>query len=200
MSFIKLFGNPLSGHTYKVRLFLALTDTAYEYEHVDLMQPRSERPAFFRQNARYDEVPLLMMDDVPFVQSNAILLHLSEKLEALQGGDQQQWVVEWLMWEQSRLGHSLPNLRFAKRFQKDTDPAVLEWLEGHMIDDLNVLDTHLDGTEFIVGKTPTSADCSLAGYLYWLDETGLKIKDWPFIQRWLERVSHLDGFKHPDQL
>lgn len=198
MSHLKLFGNPLSGHTYKVKLFLALTDTPYEYVHVDLLQPRPDRLAEFRENARYDQVPLLVIDDVPFVESNAILLHLSEKLDVLHGGTQRQQVVEWLMWEQSRLGHSLPNLRFAKRFQKDTAPAVLKWLEDRMRDDLSVLNRHLEGTKFIAGDAPTIADCSLTGYLYWLGETGVEIEAWPSIQLWLERVGKLDGWKHPD--
>ena len=197
---MKLYGNPLSGHTYKVKLFLALTQTSYEYEDVDLFQPLSERPALFRENARYGEVPLLFIDDVPFVQSNAILLHLSQKLDILHGGVDRQQVIEWLMWEQSRLGHSLPNLRFAKRFIKETDPAVLKWLEGRLRGDLETLDNHLQERTFVVGGAPTIADCSLAGYLYWLDETGLEIREWSSIQLWLDKVRSLIGWQHPDIL
>ena len=81
MPYITLYGNRYSGHSYKVRLFLKLTDTPHCYESVDILQPRSERPAFFRKNARYDEVPLVIYRGQPLVQSNAILLHLAEKLQ-----------------------------------------------------------------------------------------------------------------------
>lgn len=86
MPYIKLYGNRYSGHSYKVRLFLKLSDTPHCYEAVDILQPRSERPASFRENARYDEVPLVIYKGQALVQSNAILLRLANKLQLLQGG------------------------------------------------------------------------------------------------------------------
>lgn len=201
MTGITLFGNQFSGHSYKVRLFLALTNTPHKYETIDLMQPRAERSAFFRENARYNEVPLLIVDGKPFVQSNAILLYLAEKFGTMDGGVARTQVTEWLMWEQSRLGSSLPNLRFERKFKKNTDPAVLSWLEGRLRNDLDVLKNHLaEGAGFMVGKTPTIADCAIAGYLYWLDDAGLEINDWPQISAWLTRMSELEGWQHPDVL
>lgn len=198
---ITLFGNRYSGHSYKVRLFLALTNTPHKYETIDLMQPRAERPEFFRENARYGEVPLLIMDGQPFVQSNAILLYLAEKLKTMDGGAMHPKVVEWLMWEQSRIGSSLPNLRFERKFKKNTDPAVLSWLEGRLRNDLNVLETHLtEDAGFMIEDTPTIADCAIAGYLYWLDDAGLEIADWPQVSAWLTRMSQLNGWQHPDAL
>lgn len=201
MTDITLFGNQYSGHSYKVRLFLALTDTQHNYETIDLKQPRAERPAFFRENARYNEVPLLIMDGQPLVQSNAILLYLAEKLGKMDGGTAHAQAVEWLMWEQSRIGSSLPNLRFERKFLKNTDPTILSWLERRLRNDLDVLGSHLaDGTGFMVADTPTIADCAIAGYLYWLDDAGLEVEEWPHINAWLTRMSQLKGWQHPDVL
>ncbi|MFK5981205.1 MAG: glutathione S-transferase family protein [Rhizobiaceae bacterium] len=201
MADITLFGNRHSGHSYKVRLFLALTNTPHSYETIDLMQPRAERSAHFRENARYNEVPLLIVDGQSFVQSNAILLYLAEKFGTMDGGTAQPQVVEWLMWEQSRIGSSLPNLRFERKFKNNTDPAVLSWLEGRLRDDLDVLKNHLaEGTGFMVADEPTIADCATAGYLYWLDDAGFEIEDWPQISAWLTRMSQLEGWQHPDML
>ncbi|MBL4647242.1 MAG: glutathione S-transferase [Hyphomicrobiales bacterium] len=198
---IKLFGHPLSGHSYKVKLFLALTHTPHTYEIIDLMTPRPQRPAYFRDNTRYDEVPLLIIDDKPFVQSNAILLHLSKILNIFGGAPNQTQCLEWLMWEQSRLGSSLPNLRFSRKFKPDTDPAVLAWLEERLRADLNMLNTHFETSGgFVLNDAPSIADCSLAGYLYWLSDTGLDINSWPYVAAWLTRLSELDGWQHPDDL
>lgn len=201
MTELTLFGNRFSGHSYKVRLFLVLTNTPHNYETIDLMQPRAERPTFFRENARYNEVPLLIVDGQAFVQSNAILLYLAEKFGTMDGSTSRAQVVEWLMWEQSRLGSSLPNLRFERKFKKNTDPAVLSWLEARLHNDLDVLETHLsDGAGFMVGDAPTIADCAIAGYLYWLEDAGLEIADWPQVSAWLTRMSQLEGWQHPDEL
>lgn len=206
MPYITLYGNRHSGHSYKVRLFLKFTDTPHCYETIDLMQLRAERPAFFRENARYDEVPLLIYQGQPLVQSNAILLHLAEKLQMLQGGEgnddpARAQVAEWLMWEQSRLGFSLPNLRFERKFKTVSDPAVLAWLEARLRGDLDVLNAHLkQGDGFIVGNGLSIADCSLAGYLYWLGDAGLEIANWPAVEAWLTRLSEQEHWQHPDEM
>jgi len=204
MSNIALYGNRHSGHSYKVKLFLALTNTPQNYQTIDLFQVRAERPALFRQHARFGEVPLLIMDGQAFVQSNAILLHLSQTLRTMDGDNSARInarIHEWLMWEQSRLGFSLPNLRFERKFKTDTDAAVLSWLEVRLRNDLDVLNTHLGGTDnFVASTAPSIADCSLAGYLYWLGDAGLSVKEWPMVQAWLGRISALDGWAHPDEL
>lgn len=198
---IKLYGNRLSGHAFKVALFLVLTKTPYEYEEISLSTPRADRPARFRQQSRYNEVPALVMDGKAYVQSNAILLHLAQTLGLMDSDEHHAQIREWLMWEQSRLGSSLPNLRFETKFKTDSDPAVKAWLKSRLQNDLEVLNTHLAGTPgFVVGSTPTIADCSIAGYLFWLADTGLDIADWPEVAAWLERIKQLEGWQHPDVL
>lgn len=57
-----LFGNRESGHTYKVRLMLALAGIAHDYTEIDLGLARDTRPEPFRTLAKYGEVPLLLHD------------------------------------------------------------------------------------------------------------------------------------------
>ena len=198
---ITLFGNRFSGHSYKVALFLALNKIPHRYEPINLQQSRGERPEFFRTHARYGEVPLLMVDDRAFVQSNAILLHLAHLFGVMEGNGKSTQVNEWLMWEQSRLGSSLPNLRFEMKFKTESDPSVQAWLKARLIEDLEVLNAHLaTGDDFVVGNSPTVADCSLAGYLFWLSDAELAIGDWPEVNAWLKRIKAVEGWQHPDQL
>ncbi len=198
---ITLYGNRYSGHSYKVRLFLALTKTPHEYKTIDIMLPREQRPEPFRSNSKFGEVPVLFMGSRVVIQSNSILLFLSKKLKLMQTVGNQVGISEWLMWGQSRLGFSLPNLRFEKKFKKNTEPALLSWLENRLRNDLTALDIHLEmHRNFVLGESITIADCSLAGYLYWLNDTGLEINDWPNIEKWLYRISHLKGWQHPDDL
>ncbi len=201
MPSIKLFGNRFSGHSYKVALCLALTDTPYEYEEVSLSIPRPQRPDYFRKNTRYGEVPLLLIDGEPFVQSNAILLQLTQQLGLMLDETKTTQIYEWLMWEQSRLGSSLPNLRFELKFKDTHEPAVAAWLQNRLVDDLGILSQQLDKTKrFALGDTPTIVDCSLAGYLYWLTDADMDISEWPLVAAWLERVKQLKGWQHPDEL
>ena len=79
MSSLILYGNRLSGHSYKIRLALVLGKVAHQYRHVALSTPRAERPADFRAASRWDEVPALVVDGVAMVQSNAILQYAADR-------------------------------------------------------------------------------------------------------------------------
>jgi glutathione S-transferase len=197
MDRITLFGNRESGHAYKVRLMLNLAQLPHEFEEVDLDLPREQRPEPFRSLAKYGEVPLLLHNERPYVQSNAILLHLAAHSGALDGDAPatMERVREWLFWEANRIGFSLPNLRYCLRVT-GADPAVLAMLRQRYQADAARLERELaDGRAFILGDGPTVADVSLCGYLFWAEQAQVEV---PLgVNAWLERIAALPGWRHP---
>jgi glutathione S-transferase len=155
-----LYGHPESGHTYKVALALELAGIPFEYRWVDVFKPREQRPADFQAASRHGEIPVLV-DGVPLVQSNAILLHLADKHRVL-GGESPATVAlarEWLFWEANRIGISLPNLRHYLRFDDSAPPAgVLDWLRGRLQSDLQRLEKELSDSPWLLGAAPSVAD------------------------------------------
>lgn len=155
-----LYGNELSGHSYKVRLWLLLTGIAHEYRRVDLDVPLAERLPEFVAASRYGEVPVLVDEGLNHCQSNAILMHLARKTLRFAGASQ-EWprVVEWLCWEMNRIGFSVPNLRHSRRWERA--PAGVEaWLERRALRDLQTLDGALASSTFLLASGPTIADLS----------------------------------------
>lgn len=200
MSKLILYGNRYSGHSYKVRLALVLADISHDYAHIDLAQPRDERPADFRAASRFGEVPVLVADGVPLCQSNAILQWLADSYGTLGGAlGERQRVREWLNWETNRLGMSLPNLRVSRSF-RSKGAEVEAWLEARLRDDLSVLEQELTERRYLAGDQVSIADVSLCAYLWWLADAGLDIADWPHTQAWLARIAAQPGWQHPDEL
>lgn len=197
-----LYGNRESGHSYKVRLALALMQTPHEYRPVDISLPRDQRPADFRAASKFGEVPVLVDRSQVYVQSDAILLHLAQREHKLFGRDalDHDQVREWLFWEANRVGLSVPNLRYALRWVPDTKPAVLDWLRARAVADLNRLNDEFAGRKFLLGDFPTMADIACCGYLFWLDQAELDRDAWPNVSRWLTDISALPGWKHPYDL
>lgn len=194
---IRLFGNRESGHAYKVRLMLNLAQLPHEFEEVDIRLPREQRPEPFRSLAKYGEVPLLVHAGCPYVQSNAILLHLAAHSGALEGDSPEltERVREWLFWEANRIGFSLPNLRYCLRFT-GADPAVLAMLRARFDADIAHLDEQFaDGRSFILGDRPTVADVSLCAYLFWPEQAQVAVPR--HVQAWLDRIAVLPGWRHP---
>lgn len=197
-----LYGNRESGHSYKVRLMLTLSHTPHEYRPVDITLPREQRPAEFRAVSRFGEVPVLVDRSQPYTQSNAILLHLAQREHKFFGRDalDHEQVREWLFWEANRIGISVPNLRYALRWLPDTKPEVLDWLRARALADLGRLNDEFGQRKFLLGDFPTVADIACCGYLYWLDQAGLDIVQWPAVARWLADISALPEWKHPYDL
>ena len=199
---MKLYGHPDSGHAYKVKLCLAVADIPHDYEEIDIFSARESRPAEFRQNAKFHEVPLLIDDGKPYVQSDAILLHLATKFKLFgaENTDTLNRCVEWLFWEANKIGLCLPQLRASKKFEEfKLSEGAEQWLTARYFHDIQILETELsDGRKFMVGDNPTIADFSLCGYLYFLDEAALEAPS--FVQAWLQRISQLKGWSHPYKL
>lgn len=197
---IRLYGNCESGHSYKVKLLLELAGVAHEYEEIDLRLARADRPEPFRSLARYGEVPLLVHDGKSFVQSNAILLHMAEHLHAW-GGESLERLErcrEWLFWEANRIGFSMAHLRYGQKFDDCGAYAgtVLPWFRRRFDDDIMRLDEELsDGRQFMLDDTPSIADCSICGYLFWPEQASVDYP--PRVAAWLARIAALPGWRHP---
>lgn len=143
---LTLYGHHESGHSYKVRLALAVAGVAHTYVPIDIGLPHSERPEPFRSLACFGEVPLLVHGDQALVQSNAILCWLAEHTGRVGGESPERMarVREWLFWESNRIGLSLPHVRFARRFSPAEYPAAtVEWLERRYTADIARLDLAL---------------------------------------------------------
>ena len=193
-----LFGSTNSGHSFKVRSFLQLSGTAHTYEWINLSTPRSDRPEHFRAVSQFGEVPVLIDGARALCQSNAILLYLAEKTGQFAGAPEEQTQVrEWLFWETNRIGFSVPNLRYALRWEAQP-PEVMHFLRSRALADLHTLNATLGTCEYLLPSGPSIADLSCSAYLHWLDQAGILVTDYPQIARWLHALRQLPGWQHPD--
>jgi glutathione S-transferase len=198
MDRLVLYGNKESGHSYKVKLALSILGLEHEFRPVDLTLDRCDRPPEFREVSRYGEVPVLVVDGEPIVQSNAILMHLARTTGRLRSERDPDRMVEWLFWEANRIGFSVSNLRFARKFKPDTPADVIAWLEARARSDLARLDKEFqDGNRFLLGSTISIADIACCGYLFWPEQTGLDYSEWAHLSAWLELIRAVPGWAHP---
>ncbi|PVE23103.1 glutathione S-transferase [Microvirga sp. KLBC 81] len=196
-----LYGNRESGHSYKVKLALTLLGLEHEYRPVDLTIERNNRPPDFREVSRFGEVPVLVTNGEPLVQSNAILMHLARVTGQLRGECDPDRTVEWMFWEANRITFSISNLRFARHFTKDTPPDVIAWHKARAKADLDRLDEEFRGKDqFLLGSTISIADIACCSYLFWPEQTGLDYSAWTHVSAWLDRVRAVPGWAHPYQL
>lgn len=193
-----LYGHPESGHACKVALALSLAGLACRTVWVDIWAAPATRPAEFLAVSPFAEVPLLMIGNVPYAQSGAILLEIATRFRCL-GGETSEGLQrgrELLMWEANRIGMCLPQLKEARRVQgQGFPPGAVEWLKMRYEADCGRFAGLLQEGPFFHGAQPGIGDCAIFGYTQWLTEAS--VAPTPVMQAWLERMCGLPAMKEP---
>jgi glutathione S-transferase len=196
-----LYGHFESGNVYKVALLLALLGQPFAYRHVALFEGETRTDAYRGIN-HYQEVPVLEHKGERLCQSAVILAWLADRFGKYQGRDERERraIAEWLAWEQQRILAGPALIRFIRRFQPEVPQAVIDYLTPRAERALGQLERAVSEKPFLVGEQATIADVAASAYLFWLDQTGLDPARWPAVQRWLDRIRALPGFKPAEAL
>jgi glutathione S-transferase len=200
---MKLYCFGESGNAYKCALALTLTGTEWEPVFVDFFNGGARTPEFRAIN-EMGEVPVLIDGDTTLSQSGVILDYISSKTGKLGGRSaaERREVLRWLFWDNHKLSTQIGTTRFQMNFlpPEKRPEAVITFLQARLKSVYTVLNTHLANRSWIVGDTHTIADLSCCGYLYYPEPFGFDRKDWPDIDRWLDRIAALPGWTHPYDL
>ncbi|MDR0807597.1 MAG: glutathione S-transferase family protein [Gemmobacter sp.] len=196
-----------SGHSYKVALALALAGMDWQPRFVDFFNGEARGAPFLAINPM-GEVPVLVDGAEVLTQSGVILEHVAARSGRF-GGDTPQArreILRWLFWDNHKLSGQAGPCRFLMNFlpASKRPEGVVPFLQGRLRAAYAMLDRHLAGRDWIVGDTvsdgPTIADLSCCGYLYYPEPFGFDRADWPHIDRWLDRIAALPGWRHPYEL
>lgn len=198
MTELVLYGHPDSGHACKVALALSIAGVPHRTLWIDIWAAPATRPADFLAASPFAEVPLLMIDGEPFVQSGAILLEVASRFGCL-GGETPEGLRrgrELLMWEANRIGMCLPQLKEAQRVRGKGFPSgAVEWLRMRYDADCQRFAVLLGDGPFFHGAAPGIGDCAIWGYTQWLSQAGVDAT--PPMRQWLDRMRSLLAMKSP---
>lgn len=197
---MKLYCFGESGNAYKCALALTMADLEWEPIFVDFFKGEA-RSAEFRKINEMGEVPVLIDGDTTLTQSGVILDYISSKTGKLGGRSaaERREVLRWMFWDNHKLSTQIGTTRFLMNFlaPEKRSEDVIRFLQGRLKAAYTVLNDHLAGRKWIVGEAHTIADLSCCGYLYYPEPFGFDRADWPEIDRWLDQIAALPGWKHP---
>ena len=201
---IKLYCMGESGNAYKAALALELSGLEWEPVYVDFFGGETRTPEFRQNLNEMGEVPVMVDGDFRLSQSAAIQAHVTEKSGKFDGKDREEnyEIFRWVMWDNHKLSSQAGMTRFLMNFlPEDKRPAeVIAFSQGRLKAAYDVLNSHLDGRDWIVGDGMTNADLSCCGYLFYPEPFGFDRADWPNIDRWLSNIENTPGWKHPYDL
>ncbi len=189
-----------SGNAYKAALTLQLADQDWQPVFVDFFNGETRTPEFRALN-EMGEVPVYREGTLTLSQSAVIQLHVAERTGRFLGEDRNE-TLRWLMFDNHKLSAQAGPARFMQNFLPAVKrpPGVVEFLQTRLRTAYRILDAHLERRDWVAPGGPTIADFALCGYLYYPEPFGFDRTEWPNIDRWLDGISALPGWKHPYDL
>ena len=189
-----------SGNAYKAALTMELAGHDWTPVYVDFFNGEARSPAFRALNPM-GEVPVFRDGDLTLTQSAVIQMHVAERTGRFLGRDRNE-TLRWLMFDNHKLSGQAGPARFLLNFLPEGKrPAgAADYLQTRLKAAYTVLNDHLSGRDWVADSTPTIADFACCGYLFYPEPFGFDRRDWPHIDRWLDAISALPGWKHPYDL
>ena len=184
---------PLSGNCYKVRLFLGLIGQQAEVVHVDLPAGAQKRPEFLAINPR-GQVPVLVDQDQPVADSQAILVYLARRHAPAwlpEDALQQAHIASWLSYAANEVHQGPASARVIQLFRR---PGDLEGAQTKGRQVLELVNAHLAERTWLVGEQPSIADVAVYPYLAMAEEGGLSLAPYAHLQAWFARIRALPGY------
>jgi len=194
---LTLFGNLDSGNVHKVQTVLCRVGESYR--RVDVAQTRGEpRNRNYLAVNPMGKVPAVLRDDgLVITESGAILYYFAQGTALWpEDLDERTEVLRWMFFEQYSHEPTLAVMRYLRHFaddpQRHTDTVVaLEPAARHA---LEVMESRLAGSDWLVAGRCTIADYALYPYTRSADSIGFDIAQFPGIESWLARVESQPGF------
>jgi glutathione S-transferase len=191
---MKLYDAARSGNCHKVRLLLALLALDYETISIDLAAGENRQPAYLAVNPR-GQVPALEDEGEVIWDSQAIMVYLARHF----GGE--QWlptaplpmarVMEWLAVSENEMHYGLARARAALQFNA---PWNVEECQRIGAAALNLLETGLAQSRWLAGSQITIADLACFPYAALAPQSGLDLKLYPAVRRWIGSIQSLPGY------
>lgn len=186
---IRIYGDKTSGNCLKILYLANLLALQYEWTDIDIMRGDTQTDSFRALNPAA-QVPVIELENhQTLAQSNAILLYLAHGSKLLPDSP---WalakVQEWLFWEQYSHEPNIAVCRAQKVYHGKTDaeldPVKVE--KGNLA--LDLMDSYLQGSDWLVGDYLTIADIALVAYTRLAHEGGFSLTGRDSLQRWIGRT------------
>lgn len=181
----------------KIGAFLEESGLPYEAHTISIMRDDQFNPGFL-QISPNNKIPAIYDPNGPegtpvtLFESGAILVYLAQKTgKFLPAGDAGAETMQWLMWQMGGLGPMLGQFGHFYKFAADktTDDYAVNRYSGEAKRLLGVLNTQLEGKDFVAAGQYTIADMAIWPWLKVIDFYGggevLELESFPNMTRYL---------------
>jgi glutathione S-transferase len=200
---LKLYDFPMSPNGRKVRAVAIELGIPLEIVNVDLMSGANVKPEFLRVNPN-GKVPVLEDNGWYLFESSAIMQYLCglKPQAGLYPTDPKlrAEVNQWLAWDGVHLAFEgvFPLYR-ERMFRPMANEAPRQEVEQIALENLNrfagVLNSVIEGKQYLVGDRLTIADFGPVGTLMYSDAAKIDLARYPNLKAYLARIAGRESWK-----
>lgn len=186
----------------KVSIALEEMGLPYNAHKINIMEGDQFKPEFIKINPN-SKIPAIVDPEGPdgqplsVMESGAILVYLGQKSKKFYPEDPrlQSEVLQWLFFQMGGIGPMFGQFGHFFKYAKDKceHPYPLERYTNEAKRLLKVLDTRLEGREFLVGEQYTIADMAIMPWVRCLDvfyngKEQLGLDQFKNVNAWVDRL------------
>ena len=195
-----LHEDPRSGNCYKIALTAALLGVPLARRSYDIIRGETRTPEFLETVNANGRIPVLQIGDKFLPESNAACWYLAEG-SALIPDDRfaRADMLRWMFFEQYSHEPNVATLRFWLQFVGETNLSDYQRSQimakragGEAA--LDLMEDHLASRSWFVGQAASLADIALYAYTHVCEGGGFRLRDYPAICAWLDRVAALPDY------
>jgi glutathione S-transferase len=200
MEKLTLHEDPRSGNCYKIRLTAAFLSLPLERVQYDILKGETRTPEFLHQVNANGRIPVLQIGDRFLPESNAACWYLAEGSDLIPADPfTRADMLRWMFFEQYNHEPNVATLRFwllfvgeAKLTQFQRDQIMAKRVGGEAA--LQLMDDHLADQDWLAGSEMSIADIALYAYTHVCEAGGFRLRDYPAICKWLDRIAARPGY------
>lgn len=178
----------------KVSIMLEELGVPYEVHSINIGNGEQHAPDFLKVSPN-NRIPAIVDRDngMTLMESGAIMLYLGQKHgRFLFEGDEYWRMMEWLMWQMGGLGPMLGQVHHFVKYNKGKSEYAEERYSKECHRLYRVLNTRLDGRDYIAGDGP--GDYSVADMACWpwisrFEWQEIDLNDYANVRDWYVRIA-----------
>ena len=200
---VKLYTNPLSPNGRRAAIVVKHLNLPVELVVLDFAKGEHKKPEFLAINPA-GRLPALVDGSFNLSESRAIGSYLAEQkgdasfypTEAKGRAD----VARWQFFDAAHFAPALSTIAFEKLLKAmmglgAPSESVVAEATGRFESNAKIIDAHLTGRDWLVGKTLTLADLTLASSLTYAHACGLSLDPLPNLKAWFGRIRELEAWR-----
>ena len=180
----------------KIHIMLEETGLQYREHYISLSKGEQFDPDFLKISPN-NKIPVIVDHDGPdnqsisVFESGCILLYLAEKTGMFLSSEPREKIeiLEWLFWQMGGFGPMLGQAHHFRAYAPEKIQYAYDRYSNEAASLYRVLDTRLDGRDFIATSSFTIAAIAIFPWCRPHGRQGQRLGDFPNVKRWFNTIA-----------